>query len=149
MLFRSWWVKFGSCWAWFVLVYRFTSSNDIGCSLSRNIGYSRDYQDYPYGDYEKSRELYFPVRNRDLKVHPKSIVYGIEIGSYAKSYMLSDLQQKKKIVDRIGKFQIRIELLSSGEVSVLNLKTREKLISHRMFWFAWKAFYPHTQLYND
>jgi hypothetical protein len=43
--------------------------------LSTRTGYTRDYQGYPYGDYNTNQQLIFPVRNQGrLNLHPKTIV---------------------------------------------------------------------------
>lgn len=43
--------------------------------LSTKTGYDRDYQSYPYGNYDTNEELVFPVRNQEERtLHPKAIV---------------------------------------------------------------------------
>jgi hypothetical protein len=43
--------------------------------LSTRTGHTRDYQGYPYGDYDTNQQLIFPVRNQEqLNLHPKAIV---------------------------------------------------------------------------
>lgn len=43
--------------------------------LATETGHSRDYFDYPYGNYYTSENLVFSVRNQEqLKTHPKAIV---------------------------------------------------------------------------
>jgi len=43
--------------------------------LSPDTGHARNYFDYPYGSYLRSRSLVFSVRNRELlREHPKTIV---------------------------------------------------------------------------
>ncbi|MEQ8998739.1 MAG: DUF3179 domain-containing protein [Coleofasciculus sp. B1-GNL1-01] len=43
--------------------------------LSTQTGHSRDYMNYPYGEYYTNNELVFPVRNQDeLTLHPKAII---------------------------------------------------------------------------
>jgi hypothetical protein len=43
--------------------------------LATRTGHRRDYQGYPYGDYNTNQQLIFPVRNQEqLDLHPKAIV---------------------------------------------------------------------------
>ncbi len=43
--------------------------------LSTDTGYTRNYQDYPYGTYYTDDRVIFPVRHKDkLNLHPKAIV---------------------------------------------------------------------------
>lgn len=43
-------------------------------------GYTRDYTRHPYGDYGSTASVYFPLNNTDLRVAPKSLVLGLDIG---------------------------------------------------------------------
>ena len=47
--------------------------------LSQDTGFSRDYRRSPYAGYDKSRELFFPVKFRAHGYHPKERVLGLEI----------------------------------------------------------------------
>lgn len=42
--------------------------------LSRDTGFRRDYDRYPYGNYETSGEIYFPLTNFDTRLPPKTWV---------------------------------------------------------------------------
>jgi len=63
--------------------------------MTRNTGFNRNYQDYPYGDYREDSGLFFPVTHADQRLHPKTRVIGIRSGSgvdvdsVAKVYQLS------------------------------------------------------------
>jgi len=119
--------------------------------LSRNTGYSRDYGRYPYGSYEQNTEVYFPVEGGvDETVHPKTKVYGIVVNEVAKAYTKEALERETEfdgvLTDRVGGAVLRISY-DNGEVRVENLSnTREKIVPTRLFWFAWMAFYPETEL---
>lgn len=47
--------------------------------LTRDTGYLRDYDDPPYEGYEDDESIWFPVRGRDDRLHPKTPVTGIEL----------------------------------------------------------------------
>ena len=49
--------------------------------LSNETGYLRRYGEIPYGNYDKSEDLYFPVWwERDMSYHPKKLFYVVRDG---------------------------------------------------------------------
>lgn len=116
--------------------------------LSRDTGHSRDYSQYPYGTYEQDDQLLFGVEGLDKSLQIKTVVYGIEINGLSKAYPESVFDKNKVIEDKIGDSSIRLERKDSGEVEVIDLVTNEEIIPIRLFWFAWAAFHPDTQLYK-
>jgi hypothetical protein len=55
--------------------------------LSENTGYSRDYNEYPYGSFRENSSLLFPVTNsNDQRLHRKERVLGINNGTSSKVY---------------------------------------------------------------
>ena len=49
--------------------------------MTRDTGYSRDYDDYPYGSFKVDANLLFPVTNVDNRLHPKTRVIGVRANS--------------------------------------------------------------------
>jgi len=115
--------------------------------LSRDTGYSRDYNAYPYGTYEEDDTLLFGVKNLDKSLQIKTVVYGIEINGASKAYPEEILKNKKRIKDSLGGAGIEINYKDSGEVEVVDSSSK-KIIPIRLFWFAWAAFHPDTLLYR-
>ncbi|MCS4538738.1 MAG: DUF3179 domain-containing protein [Thaumarchaeota archaeon] len=70
--------------------------------LSKDTGINRPYGQDPYGSYYQSRELYFPVENQDNRLHPKSVVYGVELGGRAKAYPDAVLAKVIVVSDVVG-----------------------------------------------
>jgi hypothetical protein len=116
--------------------------------LSQDTGFVRAYGRDPYGSYYEDSFLFFPVEERDDRVHPKTIIFGIEIDGAFKAYRETDLAEQKVITDTIGNVAIRLEQDASGIVTVINLETDEEVVKERGFWFAWYAFHPETELYT-
>lgn len=119
--------------------------------LSRETGYRRDYNRDPYDGYQQSEELYFPIKHRDRRYHPKERVIGIELNGTFKAYPFTELGRLKKQVlkDRIGGEEIEIRFnvpLRSGQV--FDREGRE-LPSVNSFWFAWTAFHPETAVFQS
>ncbi|MBI4091830.1 MAG: DUF3179 domain-containing protein [Candidatus Levybacteria bacterium] len=116
--------------------------------LSRDTGYSRDYNAYPYGTYEQDDELYFGVENLDKKLQIKTVVYGIEVNGASKAYPENVFDKNSVISDTVGGVPLRLEKTSEGKILVTNLATQEEIIPIRLFWFAWASFHPDTELYQ-
>jgi len=116
--------------------------------LSQNTGMNRDYGRDPYGSYYEDSFLLFPVENQDDRVHPKTVIFGIEINDKFKAYKEDDLKEKGVLEDEFAGINIRIERDDSGIVKIKNLNTGEEIIKERDFWFAWYAFHPDTELYK-
>ena len=115
--------------------------------LSQQTGFIRSYGVDPYGSYYEDSFLLFPVENSDDRVHPKTVVFGIEVmGSY-KAYKEDDLKELRVIEDTVGGVSIRLKRDDSGTVTATNLETGEEIVKDRGFWFAWYAFHPDTELY--
>ena len=120
--------------------------------LSRETGFSRDYSRYPYGSYEEDQSVHFPVEGGvDQTIHPKAVVYGVEVNGKFKAYTLEAIERDTKedsvITDTVGGERVRLSY-NNGEVFVENLRTKGEIVSTRLFWFAWKAFHQETTLYQ-
>jgi hypothetical protein len=116
--------------------------------LSRDTGYSRSYGSDPYGSYYRDDSIWFPVEARDDRIHPKTVIFGIEVNGVHKAYRESDLVAQGTIDDTIGDVAVRIERDSIGIVCVTNLERNEEIAKERVFWFSWYAFHPDTLLYG-
>lgn len=116
--------------------------------LSKDTGFSRSYGTWPYGDYDTSKEIYFPVENKDDSLHPKNVVYGIVINGKYKAYREDDLKKAPKIEDKFNNANLIIERSNEGIVTIKNKDTNENIVPVRSFWFAWYAFHPETELYT-
>ena len=126
------------------------SRNPNTLVLSTDTGYSRDYTSTPYGNYETSSAIYFPIAAKSRKYHPKEKVIGIHIGNTYKAYPFIELDKtgKQIIQDQVQGKEIRIHFNSehrSGMIKDTSGKTLPSLIS---FWFAWYAFHPETLVYS-
>lgn len=49
--------------------------------LSTKTGFTRDYTRHPYGNYDTSKGVYFPVNHMDANFTPKWVVYGVHNGT--------------------------------------------------------------------
>ena len=116
--------------------------------LSQDTGYSRNYGRDPYGSYYEDSYLIFSVENEEDTIHPKTVIFGIEIDGVYKAYKEDDLIELELIEDEVNGINIEIERFSDGQVEVVRLDTNEEIVKERDFWFAWYAFHPDTGLYE-
>ena len=116
--------------------------------LSLDTGFSRNYNAYPYGTYEQDDELYFGVENLDRSLQIKTVVYGIEVNGASKAYPENVFDIDQTIVDEVGGVKVELERTEEGQIKVLNVETQEEITPIRLFWFAWAAFHPDTELYE-
>ncbi len=116
--------------------------------LSKDTGFSRNYDQYPYGTYEQDDQLLFGVKGLNKSLQIKTVVYGVEVNGKSKAYPASIFDKNAIIEDSLGDTKLKLEKTASGEIEVTNLQTNEKIIPLRLFWFAWAAFHPDTELYQ-
>lgn len=117
--------------------------------LSDETGYRRDYTTDPYEGYYRVAGLMFPVGDVRRELSPKTRILGIHIDGNAKGYDLTKLKQKSgPFLDRLGSTQIVIEISPSGEVLGVNRTSGEPVDHVFVFWFAWQAFHPRTDVFK-
>ncbi|MFW5703698.1 MAG: DUF3179 domain-containing protein [Patescibacteria group bacterium] len=114
--------------------------------LSRETGYTRDYDRYPYGTYEEDNEIYFGIQNSDERLPIKEVVYGFELKEGTKAYTEEVLMQKRRISDTVGDVPVLVTYDQDGTVTMQRSDTGEQIVPLRTFWFAWAAFHPDTTL---
>lgn len=114
--------------------------------LSRNTGHARDYNAYPYGTYEEDGRILFG-RNEDERLHPKAWVYGISVDDKAIAFPEELLLAATEIEAQVGDNSIKA-INDAGKISFQNLTSGEEIIGTRLFWFAWAAFNPNTNLFT-
>ena len=116
--------------------------------LSQETGYVRAYGRDPYGEYYEDSFVWFPVENNDDRVHPKTVILGIEVEGLFKAYKEQDVKELGLIEDSMSENRVRIERDNAGAVHITNLETGKEIVAQRGFWFAWYAFHPDTELYT-
>jgi len=119
--------------------------------LSTRTGYFRDYNRHPYGDYDVNEGLYFPIAKSSARFHPKARMLGLLIGDKAKAYPISELEKngQAEFSDTFAGQNVTIKYDSQSQSIVVLNTLQEKLPATMMFWFAWYAFYPDTEIFTD
>lgn len=119
--------------------------------LSQQTGFDFDYEQTPYGDYEKTTDIYFPLENTDSRLKPKELVFGIEVDGRFKAYPESEL---KKVLPKGGiiydefsgmKFQLKYE---KNVLKILDTAKDLEFPNAVSYYFVWSAFHPDTEIYR-
>ena len=118
--------------------------------LSEETGFRRDYGKSPYGDYEKSRRLYFSVSKRAPRTHhPKALVLGVSIDDEHRAYPFSELDtaRRDRLVDELGGQTLTIHWDADAS-SAYATSNGVEIPATTLYWFAWYTFHPDTSVFT-
>ncbi|MGS2722816.1 DUF3179 domain-containing (seleno)protein [Porticoccus sp. GXU_MW_L64] len=99
-----------------------------------------------YDSYANSGQLHFPVSQKDARRKPKQLVYGVEIESYSVAITEDYLNKNTAFDQAVGGYIVRFLRRKDGSVVAYNKDTRRTIPVTRLYWFAWYAFHPRTEL---
>lgn len=118
--------------------------------LTTNTGYERNYQTSPYGSYDLENRTMFPVAHTNDVLHKKEWVIGIENKGVYKAYSKKRLAKlrKQELQDTVGGETFTLTWDKKAENVVIKNSDGEKIASLQMFWFAWVAFHPDTEVFK-
>ncbi len=103
--------------------------------LSEDTGFRRNYNRYPYGDYEENFSLIFPVLREDDRYHPKKMFFIFDAGETnvaADPDMLDDGQTLQNEINGEA-----VTLLRSGNELYATDENNELLPGYWEMWFSW------------
>ena len=101
--------------------------------LSEKTGHSRDYSFYPYGDYNESDDLYFPVSVQDKRFPAKEIMYVFIVNDKYVAFPVKKVGSKRRTKDIEGK-KNGVET-NGGEIIVT--VDEEIVPGYYEMWFSW------------
>lgn len=119
--------------------------------LSTDTGYRRSYDGKAYASYFNSDRVMFPVPHTRRELRNKEWVVGVIVDGIAKAYPLSKLEYlgDAKIHDIIGDTKVVVTYDAARKwPKVKDAESGEDIPSVSVYWFAWQAFYPTTELYT-
>lgn len=125
--------------------------------LSQRTGFARNYgkNGDPYGSYlgkdkgyYSSERLLFQPIFEDKQLHPKAVVVGLRDNAGNAAAILKDrLRKEKKMEARLGDRTVVLTYDPTLDFHSAAIKeTGEWINAFDAMWFAWKGFYPNTQL---
>lgn len=117
--------------------------------LSTKTGYVRDYERDPYRGYGDSDELYVPITNTSPQFSPKQWVLGLAVKGKFKAYPFSEFPHSSGVLhDRFNGQEIEIQWdVEAKKATAWSLATGHPLSAWQMYWFAWVAFHPDTDVF--
>ena len=116
--------------------------------LNLDTGHQRNYFDLPYASYFASRGTLFPYeRNRD-ELAVKAWVAGLRVNGIAKAYPIDSMPTDQWIDDQVGDTSVRIRYTGASEHFEAQTVGGESIPVVHVYWFAWQAFYPKTELFQ-
>ncbi len=118
--------------------------------LSTETGFSRNYSGEAYARYKQSPNTMFSVPSHRTELPEKEWVIGVRIGEVAKAYPLRILSKNSRFPDTVN--NIALEILYSSvrqQVVVREVLSGKIHPSVKIYWFAWQAFYPATELLQE
>lgn len=120
-----------------------------GLVLSTDTGHRRNYRLSPYGDYDHSERLYFPVTHASRKYHPKTWVLGWSYNGESKAWPFPELADHGAVLeDQIGGKAVTLHYDPDVPSAELRDESGTLLPATRAFWFAWYTFHPDTDVFE-
>lgn len=116
-----------------------------GQVLSTETGFNRNYQRPPYDAYRRSPNPMFEVPSKRTDLPEKAKVVGIVYRGDARAYHVGSLQNGT-FSDWIAAEQIQITYDKASRLFQARTMAGEHLPAVWVYWFAWQAFYPDTEL---
>jgi len=102
--------------------------------LSTDTGYNRNYNFYPYGNYDDNDELFFPVSVNDNRLPTKEIMYVVNSNDKSVAFVVKDLSENIVSVDAGGS-EVTAAIID-GEIVVKDA-TGKVLPGYNEMWFSW------------
>lgn len=119
-----------------------------GQVLSTDTGHRRNYKANAYASYFASDKTMFPVPHVRKELSNKTRVIGVVIDGKAKAYVLKGLPTDKAVKDTVSDKQLAIRYDAKKQFPQVTDLAGDPVPSVVVFWFAWQAFYPETDLWK-
>jgi len=119
--------------------------------LTTDTGYRVDYEQKAYVGYEASPKLFFPVANESRRLKKKERILGVSIDGKHKAYPLDILgkMEQPAFQDSVGGQQLWIEFDKAAETVRITDEEGKEIPTVSLYWFAWYAFHPDTDVLED
>jgi len=118
-------------------------------ALSPETGYRRDYTRSPYKGYEQLEQLMFPVARESELLKKKGWVIGVEIDGHYKAYPFNALaRQGRELSDTFRGRELHIRYDAESRSAIIRDRLGSEVPAVTMYWFAWYAFHPETEVFR-
>jgi len=141
------------------LVWLPSRADDVECLEKANIrrgavwstdtGFNRNYEAPAYARYKAGSGIMFPVPEYRTELQPKAWVAGVMVGNQAFAFPLKELPPNEILEQKIDDIPIEVSYdPSSRQISVRNRGSGLTVPIVQVYWFAWQAFHPETELWT-
>jgi hypothetical protein len=115
-----------------------------------SIDYTKNPQ-LPVPDYRTSDALVYPVEGFDIKgtpLPPKTIVFGIEVGTHARAYPQNVVAQKGEIRETLDGRELRVSYNAEGGFALAADAENNPILCQKMYWIVWKGLHPKSDIFG-
>lgn len=105
-----------------------------GQVMSTDTGFSRNYDLYPYGDYDSNDDIFFPISIKDSRFPAKEVMYAVNVYDHSVAFPIKQLSEVPISVDVEGK-KVTGAIID-GETVVKDAEGNVLPGYHEM-WFSW------------
>jgi len=124
--------------------------NPKGEVLNTDTGYDMNYFQDAYPNYFTDNTVRFPYKTNRNELSKKELTAALFVNNTPKCYLLEVLYRHsgKWIEDEVGGTPIKVRY--TPEIQHFEAQDMEgnPIPVAEVFWFAWQAFYPDTELYQ-
>jgi len=120
----------------------FTTAYPDGEVLSRTTGHQRNYDLYPYGDYDTNNQLIFPVSVNDTRLPTKELVHVVNTENGSVAFARNALLEAGSATITQGTTTLTATVQNS-EIRVTN-QNGVSLPGYTAMWFSWVTHHKDT-----
>lgn len=113
--------------------------------LSEETGHTRNYKLYPYGDYETSNSIYFPISKRDNKYHLKELMYVFRYDDISFTFPLKNFKSDNFNYQYKNK---KISIRKNKGLIVIAIDNKN-IPGYYEMWFSWVIHNSDTGIIID
>jgi len=117
--------------------------------LSRETGFSRNYDRNPYINFYHEKDIMFPLTHTDDTIETKELIRGVVIDNIPAAFTVLDIMtsDEQTKTETIGEETITATYNSTMATIEFTDNSGEQIQSYEAFWFCWVAHYPQTELF--
>jgi len=104
--------------------------------LSDDTGYNRDYGFYPYGNYDDSEDLIFPINNLDTSLPAKTLMYASVINEEPIAFVRERLLEEKTASIETDSGTLTASVNENNEITLVDTDGNT-YPGYVTMWFSW------------
>jgi len=105
-----------------------------GKVMSTNTGFGRNYDLYPYGDYNNNDDIFFPISIEDTRLPSKEIMYVVNVYDHSVAFQVNGLGATS-VSAEVADQKVTASI-ADGEIVVKD-SSGKILPGYHEMWFSW------------